>query len=227
MPRNGASQTRLFEGNRLVKVLIADDDPISLRLLESTLVQAGYEVVLTDDGAEALRILNTLSGPKLAVLDWMMPGLDGVQICRRLRGRPDVGYIYLVLLTVKREREDLVEGFEAGADDYLIKPFDSVELRARVAAGERLLNLQTALRTKVEELQEAISHVKQLQGLIPICMHCKKIRDDGSTWHRLETYIQKHSEAVFTHSLCESCLQEHYPTLHKAEEVCAHGDSKD
>jgi len=210
-----------------VKVLIADDDPISLRLLESTLVSSGYEVVLTEDGAEALDMLNRISGPKLAVLDWMMPELDGVEVCRRLRSKADIGYIYIVLLTVKRDREDLAAGFEAGADDYLIKPFDSVELRARIAAGERLLNLQTALSTKVAELQEAMSHVKQLQGLIPICMHCKKIRDDGATWHRLETYIQKHSEAVFTHSLCESCLEEHYPTLQKSAETVHQCRSKD
>jgi len=132
-----------------------------------------------------------------------------------------------VLLTVKREREDLAEGFEAGADDYLIKPFDSVELRARVAAGERLLNLQTALSAKVDELQIALSHVKQLQGLIPICMHCKKIRDDGATWHRLETYIQEHSEAVFTHSLCETCLQEHYPTMERTAEAVQQDRPKD
>ena len=210
-----------------MKVLIADDDPISLRLLESTLVRSGYEVILADDGTEAFRILNSIGGPKLAVLDWMMPGLDGVEICKRLRNRPEVGYIYIVLLTVKREREDLAEGFEAGADDYLIKPFDSVELRARVAAGERLLNLQTALSAKVDELQIALSHVKQLQGLIPICMHCKKIRDDGATWHRLETYIQEHSEAVFTHSLCETCLQEHYPTMERTAEAVQQDRPKD
>lgn len=210
-----------------MKVLIADDDPISLRLLESSLVQSGYEVVLTEDGAQAFKALNTMGGPKLAVLDWMMPGLDGVEVCRRLRSRAEVGYIYIVLLTVKRDREDLAAGFQAGADDYLIKPFDSVELRARISAGERLLNLQTALSSKVNELQEALSHVKQLQGLIPICMHCKKIRDDGSTWHRLETYIQKYSEAVFTHSLCESCLQEHYPTHQQTAEACRHVRPKD
>jgi response regulator RpfG family c-di-GMP phosphodiesterase len=109
-----------------------------------------------------------------------------------------------------------VEGFEAGADDYLIKPFDHLELCSRISVGERLLNLQSALGAKVIELESALSHVKQLQGLIPICMHCKNIRDDGATWHRLETYIQSHSEAVFTHSLCESCLQTHYPEHEEA-----------
>jgi DNA-binding response OmpR family regulator len=210
-----------------VKVLIADDDPISLRLLESALVRSGYEVALAENGTEAFEILNKPGGPKLAVLDWMMPGLDGVEICRRLRTKPDLQYIYIVLLTVKRDRTDLATGFDAGVDDYLIKPFDSVELSARIAAGERLLNLQTALNAKVQELEDALSHVKQLQGLIPICMHCKKIRDDASTWHRLETYIQEHSGAVFTHSLCESCLQEHYPTLEKTAAAVRHERSKD
>jgi DNA-binding response OmpR family regulator len=209
-----------------VKVLIADDDPISLRLLESTLIRAGYEVVVTKDGLEALKRLSASTGPKLAVLDWMMPGLDGVEVCRRLRGRPDVGYVYIVLLTVKQGKENLVIGFEAGADDYLIKPFDSVELRSRIAAGERLLNLQTALGAKVAELEAALSHVKQLQGLIPICMHCKKIRDDASTWHRLETYIQQHSEAVFTHSLCEACREEHYPSFDKSARAARRGATR-
>lgn len=199
-----------------MEILIADDDPLSRRLLQATLQRTGYEVLETENGAQALELLLTPQGPRLAILDWMMPEIDGAEVCRRLRQRDDLGYVYVLLLTARGCKEDLVDGFKAGADDYLIKPFDPLELRSRVAVGERLINLQSALNTKVRELQSALMHVKQLQGLIPICMHCKKIRDDESTWHRLETYIQEHSEAMFTHSLCDDCLAEHYPQFEPA-----------
>ncbi len=194
-----------------MKVLIAEDDAISRRLLEATLVRLGYEVTTTVDGASALEELTSENAPRLAVLDWMMPIMDGVEVCRRIRQQDDTGYVYLILLTAKMQKNDLVKGFQSGADDYLTKPFDPHELRSRLAVGERILSLQSDLQFKVEELEGALAHVKQLQGLLPICMHCKKIRDDGATWHRLETYIQTHSEAMFTHSLCTSCLEHHYP----------------
>jgi DNA-binding response OmpR family regulator len=199
-----------------VKILIADDDPISRRLLEATLQRTGYEVVVTETGHQALDALTSPNGAKLAILDWMMPEIDGVEICRRVRQRHDREYVYLLLLTARGRKDDLVTAFKAGVDDYLIKPFDLLELRSRLAVGERLINLQNALNTKVRELEDALSHVKQLQGLIPICMHCKKIRDDESTWHRLETYLQEHSGAMFTHSLCNDCLREHYPNFEDA-----------
>jgi response regulator RpfG family c-di-GMP phosphodiesterase len=119
--------------------------------------------------------------------------------------------VYLLLVTTKTRTEDIIHGLEAGADDYLTKPYDPQELRCRVKSGERLLRLEEALAGKVSELQEALSQVKQLQGLLPLCMFCKKIRDDSDTWHKLETYIERNSEALFSHSLCGDCRREHYP----------------
>jgi DNA-binding response OmpR family regulator len=194
-----------------MRVLIAEDDVVSRRLLEATLTRLDYEVVTTENGVQAWEILQREDSPQLAVLDWMMPEMDGVDVCRLVREHRRDRYVYIIFLTAKGQRKDLIAGLEAGADDYVVKPFDPQELRSRIAVGERVLNLESALAGKVDELEEALAHVKQLQGMLPICMHCKKIRDDEDTWHRVETYIEKHSEAMFTHSLCEECMAEHYP----------------
>jgi CheY-like chemotaxis protein len=197
----------------IVKILVAEDDPTSRRLLEVSLSRTGYDVVATADGEEAWLALQQPQPPRLAILDWMMPGRDGIEICRAIRQREGMGYIYVMLVTTKTRTEDIVAGLQAGADDYLTKPYDPHELRSRVATGRRVIELESALAKKVEELSDALSHVKQLQGLLPICMYCKKIRDDSDTWHRLETYIEHHSDAMFSHSLCQDCRQEHFPAL--------------
>jgi len=194
-----------------MRILIAEDDPTSRRLLEATLARDGYQVVSASDGDEAWARLHDDDAPRLAILDWMMPGRDGIEICRQLRREARPCYVYLLLVTTKTRTEDIIHGLEAGADDYLTKPYDPQELRCRIKSGERLLGLEEALARKLSELQEALSHVKQLQGLLPICMFCKKIRDDSDTWHRLETYIERNSEALFSHSLCGDCRREHYP----------------
>ena len=194
-----------------MRILIAEDDSTSRRLLEASLARAGYDVVSASDGDEAWERLHEKDAPRLALLDWMMPGTDGIEIVTRLRRESRPSYVYLVLVTTKTRTEDIIRGLEAGADDYLTKPYDPQELRCRIKSGERILRLEEELATKVSELEEALSHVKQLQGLLPICMFCKKIRDDSDTWHRLETYIQDNSEALFSHSLCEECRREHYP----------------
>jgi len=192
-------------------VLIAEDDLVSRRLLEATLERLGYDVVSTCNGQEAWEVLGREDTPRMVVLDWMMPELDGVEVCRRVREQNADAYIYLILLTAKGQKQDIVAGLEAGADDYLTKPFDPQELASRIEVGRRVLSLEAELAGKIDELQDALLHVKQLQGLLPICMFCKKIRDDEDSWHRLESYIEKHSEAMFTHSLCSDCLTTHYP----------------
>jgi DNA-binding response OmpR family regulator len=194
-----------------MRILIAEDDPTSRRLLEATLARDGYDVVSASDGDEAWTRLHARDAPRLAILDWMMPGTDGIEICRRLRSEARTSYVYVLLVTTKTKTEDIIHGLDAGADDYLTKPYDPQELRCRVQSGVRLLRLEEALAEKVHELEEALSHVKQLQGLLPICMFCKKIRDDSDTWHRLETYIERNTEAMFSHSLCGDCRREHYP----------------
>ena len=190
-----------------MRMLIAEDDPVPRRLLEAVLVKWGYEVVVACDGIEAWQVLRREDAPRLAVLDWMMPGMDGVEVCRKVRTKENGSYVYLILLTIKQHKEDTVAGLDAGADDYVIKPFDHRELRARVQVGVRMVDLQRSLTEHVSKLENALSQVKQLQGLLPICSYCKKIRDDRNYWHQVEAYVGGHSEAEFTHGICPDCYE--------------------
>jgi sigma-B regulation protein RsbU (phosphoserine phosphatase) len=190
-----------------VKILIAEDDTISRRLLATTLSKWGYEVVVTCDGTAAWEVLQRADAPPLAILDWMMPGMDGIEVCRRVRRTAAPTPPYLILLTAKGRREDIVTGLRSGADDYLIKPPNREELRARVQVGIRIVELQHSLADRVKALEEALARVKQLQGLLPICAYCKKIRDDQNYWQQVESYISEHSEAQFSHSICPECYE--------------------
>ena len=140
------------------KILIAEDDPVSRRLLEVFLSRWGYQVVVAASGTEALDILDRTDAPRLAVLDWMMPGLEGVQVCRKIRERKDRPYIYILLLSARTQKEDLLLGLESGADDYLTKPFDAQELRARLHVGQRILQLQDGLMVASAELFFRATH---------------------------------------------------------------------
>jgi DNA-binding response OmpR family regulator len=190
-----------------VKILIAEDDPISRRLLQAALSKWGYEVVVTTNGKEAWEALQQPDAPSLFILDWLMPEMDGVEICREVRQIDALKSAYIILLTSRGAKEDIVQGLEAGADDYVTKPFDHGELRARVQVGTRVIGLQNALAQRVRELEEAIASVKTLQGLLPICCYCKKIRDDGNYWHRVESYIAGHANVRFSHGICPECSE--------------------
>lgn len=146
-----------------MRILIADDDPISLRVLGASLRKWGHEVVVARDGFEAWQSLREENAPMLAILDWMMPGLDGVEICRRVRKEITDSQTYIILLTAMRQKENLIEGLEAGADDYLTKPFDKHELRVRLQAGERIVELQQRLRAQVRDLEQAIVERKRAE----------------------------------------------------------------
>jgi len=141
-----------------VRVLIAEDDPVSRHMLEAFLTKWGYGVVVAGDGREAWQVLQQDDAPKLAILDWMMPGMEGVQVCQRLRERADHPYVYVLMLTSRDRKQDLVEGIEAGADDYLIKPFDAHELRAHLHAGKRILDLQQQLISARDALRVQATH---------------------------------------------------------------------
>jgi sigma-B regulation protein RsbU (phosphoserine phosphatase) len=190
-----------------MKILIAEDDPVSRCYLEVTLVKWGYEVSAACDGNQAWQALQE-DPPSIAILDWMMPGIDGAEICRRLRAIQTQTTTYVIMLTAKTEKKDVVQGLEAGADDYLIKPFDRHELRARIGVGIRIVDLQRSLAARVVELESALSRVKQLQGLLPICSYCKKVRDDQNYWTQVDSYISKHAEVEFSHSICPSCYDQ-------------------
>jgi DNA-binding response OmpR family regulator len=188
-----------------MQALIADDDRIAREILTRSLRQWGFEVVAAVDGAEAWSYLQAAAEPTLAILDWMMPELDGPAVCRHVRLQRPSANMYLILLTALESRQDIVTGLEAGADDYIVKPFDPGELRARVNVGVRVITLQERLAGRVAELQEALASVKTLHGLLPICSYCKRIRGDDQYWQQVEGYISERSEAQFSHGICPAC----------------------
>ena len=188
-------------------ILVADDDPITRRLLESGLTKWNYRFRVVQNGEEAWSILRSSEQSLLAILDWMMPGMEGVEVCRRLREIEDGPYIYVILLTAKKEKEDIAAGLDAGADDYLVKPFSRTELHARIRVGQRLLDLQNSLKEHVSRLEEALSRVKRLHGLLPICAYCKRVRTDQDYWDEVEKYIAEHTEVRFSHGICPECYE--------------------
>jgi len=192
-----------------MRVLIAEDDAVSRRLLEATLTKLGFEVISTEDGIEALHELSKTDAPKLAIIDWMMPNLDGLEVCRELEKRNDPEPVYVILLTARGSKEDIVTGLNSGADDYITKPFNREELLARVNVGQRIVELQCNLSQRVNELQEALNEVKHLQGMLPICSYCKKVRDDNNYWQQVEEYLSDRSEAKFSHSVCPECEEKY------------------
>ena len=189
------------------RVLIAEDDAVSRTVLERTLRGWGYDVVVTKDGAEAWAAMLADDAPRLALLDWMMPGVEGPEVCRRLRALARPIPTYVILLTARDLADDIATGLDSGADDYVTKPFDRQELRSRLRVGERVLALQEGLAERVRELETALSQVKELKGLLPICSYCKAVRDDHNYWHRVETYITAHSSARFSHGICPGCWE--------------------
>jgi DNA-binding response OmpR family regulator len=191
-----------------VSILVAEDDSVTRRLLESTLGRLGWDVIPTADGTAAWHALETLRGkdaPELVLLDWMMPGMDGIEICRKLRTTPGFELIYIILLTSRNEKEDLAMGLMAGANDYITKPFHPAELESRVRVGLRMVKLQTSLAVRIQELEEALSEVKRLQGLLPICSYCKKVRNEENYWQQVESYLSSHSDLKLTHGVCPDC----------------------
>lgn len=207
-----------------MRILIAEDDVTSRTLLARVLQNVGHEVMETARGTEAWEKLREPDAPRLAILDWMMPEMDGLEVIRRVRARQIDRPPYLIMLTAKGEKEDIITGLEAGANDYLAKPFNAGELRARVEVGRRMIEMQDALADKVEELREAIEQIRTLRGIVPICGHCKQIRDDTGYWHQLEAYVRDHTEAEFSHGICPQCMRKLYPEFSEDGEGSEDGD---
>ena len=169
-----------------MRILIADDDLTSRAMLAGVLKKGGHEVVEAVNGIEALERLKEADAPKLVIVDWVMPEMDGMEVVRRVRAMQTETPPYFIMLTSKGEKADIIAGLEAGADDYLSKPFDTGELRARVEVGRRLVEMQEILAAKIAELNQALGEIKTLRGIVPICAACKKIRDDKGFWQQVE-----------------------------------------
>ncbi len=190
------------------KVLFVDDAPSTRAQVARALEKAGYDVLLARNGAEAMEIWER-ERPPLVITDWLMPELDGEALCRHIRQAHGERYTYVILLTIKEEQPAVVAGLEAGADDYVKKPFDKHELLLRVKAGERVVKLEARLAEKIAELEEALGRVRTLEGILPTCAYCGRIRDDEGNWHELETYIRKTTLAEFSHGYCPECAEKH------------------
>jgi phosphoserine phosphatase RsbU/P len=189
-------------------VLLADDDKLTLNVLNDVLSRAGYDVLTATDGEQAWKKLQD-SNAQVAILDWIMPGIEGVEICRRAHSDPKLANRYFILLTGKSSTEDLVAGLQAGASDYLRKPFDETELLARVEVGVRFMDLQRKLADRVQELEKALTQVRRLEGLLPICSYCKRIRNEQDYWERVDAYISQHANVRFSHNICPECYEKH------------------
>jgi phosphoserine phosphatase RsbU/P len=188
-----------------MNVLVVDDDPLFRRLLANLLAH-DYDVVSANNGEQAWEVLCRPDRPAIAAVNWMMPQLDGLELCRRVRLTPATAGTYLLLITGKEEAGDVVEGLRAGADDYIVKPFHADELRARVKVGERVVGLQQTLEARIRELQAALDDVRALQRLLPICSYCKRVRSDQNYWEELESYLAQHCSVEFSHGICPECL---------------------
>lgn len=194
-----------------MRILIADDDSASRIVLATFLERLGYEVVAVEDGLAAWRVLQLANAPRLAILDLMMPGIDGLELVRRAREIPSMLPPYLIMLSTRSEKIDIVAGLDAGANDYVAKPFDHGELRARVEVGRRMVEMRSELAAKIEQLRQAVDQIKTLKGIVPICASCKNIRDDRGFWNRVENYVRDHTEAEFSHAVCPDCMKRLYP----------------
>lgn len=197
-------------GRAPLHVLIADDTLTNRFILENSARRCGLLPVSAQDGEEAVALFDADEEIQLVILDWMMPGLTGPEVCRHIRAQPRGRFVYVIMITARDGREDIREGLAAGADDYVVKPADLAELELRLRVGIRTVELQRELRAKIGQLEGSLAEIRRLQGLLPMCMYCKKIRDDEGYWEAVEVYIRDRSEATVSHGICPDCFEERF-----------------
>lgn len=188
-----------MEQVRRSRILAVDDKPRSLELLSKILGREGYNLAFAAEGSDALE-LAAKEKPDLILMDILMPGMNGIEVCRRLKADPATQGIPLIFLTSQTGSDEILAGFEAGAVDYVTKPFRIPELLARVHVHV--------------ELRRARQEIRTLRGILPTCSHCKKIRDEQGRWHPIESYIAERTEAEFSHGFCPECIPIYFPEYH-------------
>jgi phosphoserine phosphatase RsbU/P len=182
-----------------MKILIAEDDPVSSKILQLTLENGGHDVVAVTSGQAAWEAFDA-DPTRVVISDWMMPEMDGLELCGKVRGRPKTDYTYFILLTaIHTGRENLRKAMNAGVDDFLTKPLDREGIMMRLRVAERII--------------EFTYQIRQLKELIPICMYCKKVRDDSNYWQAVESYIARHTGSSFSHGICPECFEQHVRML--------------
>jgi CheY-like chemotaxis protein len=193
-------------------ILVVDDIPTNIQLLATVLDTQGYQICEATHGAQALELVQDVV-PDLILLDIEMPEMDGYEVCRRLKTDPNLRDIPVIFLTARTDPEDIVKGFKAGAVDYVLKPFNTEELLARVHTHVSLKRARDLEHKLIAALRESLAHVKELKGLIPICANCKKVRNDEGFWQQVESYISVRSDATFSHGICPDCIEVLYPEV--------------
>jgi phosphoserine phosphatase RsbU/P len=187
-----------------MRILVVNADPAAQPVLSGHLRGLGHEVVETDDGESAWALFTT-SPIECVISDWRMRGLEGPELCRRIRGAADRAWSYVMLLTSRDDKGAFLEGIDAGADDCLSTPIDLDLLHARLHVANRVLALERSQRDQIDRLRTAIHEVDTLRGILPICMYCKRIKDGPDTWQAIEAYVASHSDARFSHGVCPAC----------------------
>ena len=180
------------------RVLVVEDDERSRNGLARLLQRDGFEVSLANDGQAAIDILLAPNPPRIALLDWEMPRLDGIHVCWAVRSIPANPYTYIIMVTAKAEAADALAAFAAGVDDFLSKPIDSLQLLARLRCGERVLALEQRCAERIAELKGALDEIRKLSSLLPICKYCKRVRDDADCWHEFEGYLRDEAGTDFS-----------------------------
>ena len=188
-----------------MKILIAEDEYTTRLMVQVSLENWGYTVISAEDGNEAWEYLKKDGELDIAILDWEMPGIDGAELCKMIKEMKRDNPIYVLILTARDSQNDILLGFDAGADDYMTKPFNDNELRARVRVAERIVRIQSSLSRTVEELRQALDLVDALQGSIPICAQCGKIEGEDHTWYKVSDCTDDTYDPRFIPAVCPDC----------------------
>ena len=201
-----------------LRILIVDDTPANIHVLAEALGD-NYDIRIATDGQMALELLNNHEKPDIILLDIMMPGMDGYEVCRRLRDNVETRNVPVIFVTALLENENEIKGLDMGAIDYITKPIIPSIVKLRVRNQLELKSQRDLLFQRKLELEAALARVKLLEGILPICMYCKKIRKDDNAWEQMELYISQHSEASFSHGICPECYHIQKNEMQKAKSI--------
>ncbi len=197
--------------NSDIRILVVDDDPDILFATVRILKKEGYQVLAAETGKECLE-KTAEEQPDLILLDVQLPDILGTEVCLSIKNNPAHLKKHIIMLSGKRtSSNDQADGLDAGADGYIVRPVSNREFLSRVTLMVRLIRTERKNAAYILELEQALNKIKVLSGIVPICMHCKQIRDDAGYWNKLEEFISEHSGAQFSHSICDACLDKYYP----------------